>query len=564
MISLRSCGPVTRRCSAAERTRERLWRRAPAVGAGPGRRSRPIFAASPYLAGLATRDRTPGWRGWSQGEPGTGSRADILARTAASGGAAHCLEAGAELRRLKAELHLLAALCDLGGRWNLEQVTGALSDFADAAVQTALAVAAADECGRGRLMEATDPAAGPLPGLFCLALGKHGAGELNYSSDIDICVFYAPDALPVAPGVDAQVLAVRVTRALSSLLQERTAEGYVFRVDLRLRPDPSATPVAMPVDAALDYYETSGQNWERAALIKARPCAGDLARGEAFLAALRPFVWRRNLDYAAIADIAAIKRQIHVHKVDERLSAPGHNLKLGAGGIREIEFFVQTQQLILGGRRPGLRCRRTLEALAALEAAGQVTCAAAGDLASAYGRLRGWEHRVQMISDEQTHVLPEDAGARDRRRRAGGLRRSWPGFDAAVSGDAGDGERPLRRPVRRGRGPVQPVRQPGLHRRGGRSGDAGDPGADGLLPARPGVGPDPRLGTPAGRPRPAAPAGASCSPAWPRACWRRPRLPAPPTPPSIASPTSSQGLRPACRSCRCSWPSRSCCSSWCG
>ncbi len=173
--------------------------------------------------------------------------------------------------------------------------------------------------------------------------------------------------------MEPQALAVRVTRALSSLLQERTAEGYVFRVDLRLRPDPSATPVAMPVQAALDYYETSGQNWERAAMVKARTCAGDLARGEAFLAALRPFVWRRNLDYAAIADIGAIKRQIHVHKVDERLSAPGHNLKLGAGGIREIEFFVQTQQLILGGRRPALRARRTLDALAALEAAGQVS-----------------------------------------------------------------------------------------------------------------------------------------------------------------------------------------------
>ena len=205
---------------------------------------------------------------------------------------------------------------------------------------------------------------------------------------------------------------MRVTRAVASLLQERTAEGYVFRVDLRLRPDPSATPVAMPVEAALDYYETAGQNWERAAMIKARPCAGDLGRADAFLAGLKPFVWRRNLDYAAIADIGAIKRQIHVHKVDERLTAPGHNLKLGAGGIREIEFFVQTQQLILGGRSPGLRSPRTLDALAALQAAGQVGSAAAADLAAAYIRLRGWEHRVQMVGDEQTHVLPEAARAR--------------------------------------------------------------------------------------------------------------------------------------------------------
>ncbi len=423
---LHPCGPVID-MSAAERTRERLGPSMTLDAAWPA--LAPIFAASPYLAGLATRDPRRLER-LVLGEPDT-TLADLLARTTAAAGLP-AAEAGAELRRLKAELHLLAALCDLGGLWGLDQVTSALSDFADAAVRTALAVAVAEERSKGRLVGDVFAGAGPLPGLFCLALGKHGAGELNYSSDIDVCVFYEPAALPLAPGVEAQGLAVRVTRTLSSLLQERTAEGYVFRVDLRLRPDPSATPVAMPVQAALDYYETSGQNWERAALIKARPCAGDFARGDAFLAALRPFVWRRNLDYAAIADIGAIKRQIHVHKVDERLSAPGHNLKLGAGGIREIEFFVQTQQLILGGRRPGLRRRRTLEALAALKAAGQLTDAAAGDLGEAYGRLRSWEHRVQMIADEQTHVLPEDDAARTGVAALSGFD-DLAGFDAAVS-----------------------------------------------------------------------------------------------------------------------------------
>ncbi|WP_174300760.1 bifunctional [glutamine synthetase] adenylyltransferase/[glutamine synthetase]-adenylyl-L-tyrosine phosphorylase [Caulobacter sp. S45] len=403
---LRPCGPVID-AGAAERTRERLGSGVALEAAWPA--LAPVFAASPYLSGLATRD--PGrLERLVQGEPDP-TLADILARTRAAA-ALPPAEAGPELRRLKAELHLIVALCDLGGLWRLEQVTGALSDFADAAVQSALTVAAADERGKGRLLADMPAGSGPLPGLFCLALGKHGAGELNYSSDIDISLFYAPEALPVAPGVEPQALALRVTRALASLLQERTAEGYVLRVDLRLRPDPAATPVAMPVEAALVYYETSGQNWERAAMIKARPCAGDLARGEAFLAELRPFIWRRNLDYAAIADIGAIKRQIHVHRVDERLSAPGHNLKLGAGGIREIEFFVQTQQLILGGRRPGLRCRRTLDALAALEAACQVAQDAACDLAGAYDRLRGWEHRVQMIADEQTHLLPEDKATR--------------------------------------------------------------------------------------------------------------------------------------------------------
>ncbi len=423
---LHPCGPVTD-ADAAQRTRERLGASTGIDVAWPA--LAPVFAASPYLAGLATRD--PGrLERLVQGEPDS-ALADILAGATATA-ALPSPAAGVELRRLKAELHLLTGLCDLGGLWGLEQVTGALSDFADAAVRSALAVAVADEQSKGRLSAIIPAGSDALPGLFCLALGKHGAGELNYSSDIDICVFYAPDALPAARGVEAQTLAVRVTRTLSTLLQERTAQGYVFRVDLRLRPDPSATPVAMPVQAAFDYYETSGQNWERAAMIKARACAGDVVRGDAFLAALRPFVWRRNLDYAAIADIGAIKRQIHVHKVDERLSAPGHNLKLGAGGIREIEFFVQTQQLILGGRRPGLRGRLTLEALAALEVAGQVSPDAARDLAEAYVRLRGWEHRVQMIADQQTHVLPADDTARTAVAALSGFA-DLAGFDAAVS-----------------------------------------------------------------------------------------------------------------------------------
>jgi glutamate-ammonia-ligase adenylyltransferase len=212
--------------------------------------------------------------------------------------------------------------------------------------------------------------------------------------------------------VDPQTQAVRLTRALASLLQDRTAEGYVFRVDLRLRPDPSSTPPAMPVEAALIYYEIAGQNWERAAMIKARACAGDLKEAAAFLEDLRPFVWRRALDYAAIADIHAIKRQIHVHKVDERLSAPGHNLKLGAGGIREIEFFAQTQQLILGGRNVRLRARRTVDALHALADSGHAPREVADELIAAYRDLRRLEHRVQMIADEQSHTLPEADDAR--------------------------------------------------------------------------------------------------------------------------------------------------------
>jgi glutamate-ammonia-ligase adenylyltransferase len=370
----------------------------------------PIFAAAPYLAGLARRDPA---RLRELLEADAAARLEaLLAHAAAVGETADLDTAKRELRRLKAELHLLTALCDLGGVWALDQVTSALSRFADAAVQAGLAVAARTEQAKGRLLPPVDGAHGPVPGLFCLALGKHGGFELNYSSDIDISLFYAPEAMPIAPGVDKQALAVRLTQSLAALLQERTADGYVFRVDLRLRPDPSSTPPALPVEAALTYYESAGQNWERAAMIKARPCGGDMAAAAAFLAELRPFIWRRSLDFASIADIHAIKRQIHVHKVDERLSAPGHNLKLGAGGIREIEFFVQTQQLILGGRDRSLRVARTLDALAALVEAGQVTPEAAAELAADYKTLRALEHRTQMIADEQTHVLPQDDTAR--------------------------------------------------------------------------------------------------------------------------------------------------------
>ena len=243
-------------------------------------------------------------------------------------------------------------------------------------------------------------------------MGKYGAFELNYSSDIDFSVFYEPDALPLAEGVEPEAFAVRATRALAELLQARTSDGYVFRVDLRLRPDPSLTPPAVPVTAAIEYYQALGQNWERLAFIKARSAAGDIARGQAFLDELSPFVWRRNLDFAAIADIQSIKRQIHAEKVDERLTAKGADVKLGRGGIREVEFYVQTQQLILGGRDERLRSRRTLDGLAALAAAGQVSRAAADDLTGAYVALRALEHRAQMVADEQTHRLPENDAER--------------------------------------------------------------------------------------------------------------------------------------------------------
>jgi glutamate-ammonia-ligase adenylyltransferase len=388
----------------------------------------PVFAASPYLTSLAVRDPAR-LAGLLTADP-TAQIEDILARTAAADG--DLAAVAKTLRLLKAELHLLTALCDLGGVWDLDAVTAALARFADAAVGSALACAARAELAAGRLTRLGEGAEGPVPGWFCIAMGKHGAFELNYSSDIDVSVFYEPEKLPLAEGVEPQGFAVRLTQTVADLMQRRDPDGYVFRIDLRLRPDPSSTPHAVPVPAALEYYESVGQNWERAAFIKARACAGDLVAAADFLGELQAFVWRRNLDFAAIADIHSIKRQIHAHKVDERISAAGFDVKLGRGGIREIEFYVQTQQLILGGRNRALRSNRTLEALAALTAAGHVEEKTCAELTEAYANLRAIEHRIQMLADEQTHRLPESETDRKRVAALMGHAR-LPSFDAAVS-----------------------------------------------------------------------------------------------------------------------------------
>ncbi|MDO9586396.1 MAG: bifunctional [glutamine synthetase] adenylyltransferase/[glutamine synthetase]-adenylyl-L-tyrosine phosphorylase [Brevundimonas sp.] len=407
---LAPCGPIVD-AVAADRARERLSVSAREGGwtdeldaAWPA--LAPAFAASPYLAGLARR--WPERLRLTLESPPEARFSEILSATTALTGGAD--DARAPLRWLKAELHLLTALADLGGVWDLDAVTDALSRFADVSSRAALRAVAHDQRQRGRLISTADDPRGPVPGLFGLAMGKHGAFELNYSSDIDISLFWEPEALEsaLAEGVEPQKFADRAAHALASLMQERTGDGYVFRVDLRLRPDPSSTPPVVAAPMALAYYESVGQNWERAAFIKARPVIGDLAAGADFLKALRPFIWRRSLDYPAILDIQSIKRQIHVHKTGEGMDAAGANLKLGRGGIREIEFFAQTQQLILGGRDPGLRSPRTVEALAALRDAGHVTPDACTGLTEAYVALRGLEHRVQMLEDEQTHVLPTD------------------------------------------------------------------------------------------------------------------------------------------------------------
>ena len=319
------------------------------------------------------------------------------------------------LRVAKRRAAIAVAIADIAGLWDLIQVTDAITRTAERGLEVAWRHALLEQIGRKKLPLAPDAAdllAGS--GLVCLAMGKMGARELNYSSDIDLIVLY-DDALPAyADNSELRQAFVNATRTMVKLMEERTADGYVFRTDLRLRPDPNSTPPAVSMTAAETYYESMGQNWERAAMIKARPVASDPESAESFLRALSPFVWRRHLDFAAIQDVHSIKRQIAVHKRGAAIKAESQNVKLGRGGIREIEFFAQTQQLIWGGRDARLRVRGTEDALAALVQAGRVRGEVANALKLAYRFLRKVEHRLQMVDDKQTQILPEDPAELDR------------------------------------------------------------------------------------------------------------------------------------------------------
>ncbi|WP_151718764.1 [protein-PII] uridylyltransferase family protein [Gemmobacter serpentinus] len=310
------------------------------------------------------------------------------------------------LRQAKRRVALLTGLADLGGVWPLETVTAALSDLADRATDLALRAFTADEIRRGKLPGATPDDAATAGGMVALAMGKGGARELNYSSDIDLICLFDQDRYG-ADWQEARAAFIRVTRKMAALLSDITAEGYVFRTDLRLRPDASVTPVCISMAAAEGYYEAQGRTWERAAYIKARPAAGDLAAGARFLKALTPFVWRKHLDFVAIQDAHDMRLRIRDHRgLHGPIVLEGHNMKLGQGGIREIEFFTQTRQLIAGGRDPDLRDRTTVGGLAALAAKGWVPPDVAHDLTDLYRAHREIEHRLQMIGDQQTHDLP--------------------------------------------------------------------------------------------------------------------------------------------------------------
>jgi [glutamine synthetase] adenylyltransferase / [glutamine synthetase]-adenylyl-L-tyrosine phosphorylase len=315
-----------------------------------------------------------------------------------------------ELRRRRHGIALTVALGDLAGEFNLERVTELLSDFAEDSIDRALSCAITE-----RVLEA-DPA-----GIAVIALGKLGSRELNYSSDVDLILLYDPATLPRRARDDAGEAAVRIGRRLIELLQQRTADGYVARVDLRLRPSPEVTPIVLPVGAAIAYYESTALPWERAAFIRARVCGGDRVLGAHFLEAIQPFIWRRTLDFGVIDEIRSISMGVRDHYAQVQAFGPGYDVKRGRGGIREVEFFTQAQQMIHGGREPGLRAPATLDALAALSAAGHLDAKLAGDLADAYRLHRTIEHRLQMIDDQQTHRLPVEPKALDAVARLYGL-----------------------------------------------------------------------------------------------------------------------------------------------
>lgn len=324
------------------------------------------------------------------------------------------------LRQSKSKLAILTALADVGGHWSLDQVTAALSNFADLTLQLSVAHLLANgminkkiSWPKGYSDKDFNPAISKTIkdkrileancGYVILALGKLGGFELNYSSDIDLIALF-DDEKDTHKTAD---FFIKLTRDLIDIISKRTADGYVFRTDFRLRPDPGATPLALSLNAAEAYYQSIGQNWERSAMIKARGSAGDMDVAQDFLERMKPFIWRRNLDFAAIFDIHNIKSQLHAFHGHEEIGIKGRDVKIGYGGIREIEFFAQIQQLIYGGRSPELRCPSTLAALEAMVNFGKLDQQTYDDLSQAYVLLRTVEHRLQMINDEQTHKIPE-------------------------------------------------------------------------------------------------------------------------------------------------------------
>jgi glutamate-ammonia-ligase adenylyltransferase len=317
------------------------------------------------------------------------------------------------LRRFRHAESVRLVFRDVNG---LDEVTDTLAGTSDLyEVLIAHALRHAESAARARHGTPRN-AAGEPQALVVFALGKLGGGELNFSSDVDLVLAYPEGgATDGARPLDNAEFFTRVARELVRLLAEATPDGIAARVDLRLRPFGDSGPVVASFGAMEQYYQREGRDWERYAWIKARPVAGDLGAGNRLLETLRPFIYRRYFDYTALAGLREMKGMIDAEVARRDLA---DHLKLGAGGIREIEFTVQLQQLIRGGRDASLRARGLLPALAACSMHGYIGQQRARELREAYLFLRQLENRVQMFADRQTHVLPSDPLQRERIARA--------------------------------------------------------------------------------------------------------------------------------------------------
>ena len=372
---------------------------------------RPLFErvlqASPWLAQVLQQQ--PDWAHallrsdrWREAEPLTAPQ-QIDAALAECSDEASWMRA---LRRLRNRRFACIALRDLAGLAPLQETLQQLSDFADAAVQAATQRAMRVlEAQFGTPRQTDGSRAQPI----VLGMGKLGGGELNFSSDIDLIFAYTDRGeTDGARSLSNEEFFVRLVQQVVKLLAQRTPDGFVFRVDTMLRPFGSAGAPALSVDAMESYYQSHGREWERYALIKARPIAGDLAAGSELLNVLRPFVYRRYLDFNALGNLRDLKQRIDeaaaVHGADD-------DLKLGPGGIRELEFIVQLFQLTRGGQEARLRDPRLRTVLARLADAGLPSSSVAA-LDRAYVYLRRCENAVQMYADEQTHKLPQSEAAR--------------------------------------------------------------------------------------------------------------------------------------------------------
>ncbi|MEQ9815687.1 MAG: bifunctional [glutamine synthetase] adenylyltransferase/[glutamine synthetase]-adenylyl-L-tyrosine phosphorylase [Azospirillaceae bacterium] len=371
-----------------------------------------LFGGSPFLSSLVCRNPCPTLDLLADGPDAAWAAliAELTAPAPEPEGEAALMR---RLRLAKQRAAVIVAVADIGGLWPVERVTAALSQLASKTLDAALSHLFERLAQRGEIDPQSSADRLAACGFIVLGMGKLGADELNYSSDIDLIVLFDPDRVALKRPDRLGQTMVRLTRDLVRIMEERTADGYVFRTDLRLRPDPGATPLAVSVEAALNYYESLAQTWERAAMIKASVVAGDRAAGRAFLRQLEPFVWRRALDFAALNDIHQMKQRIDA-RTGQSIDIAGYNIKLGAGGIREVEFFAQAQQMIFGGREPRLRCRGTVETLSRLAELRLLQPETAESLTEAYRHLRRVEHRLQMVDDRQIYTLPKDRNALER------------------------------------------------------------------------------------------------------------------------------------------------------